>query len=186
MATIIGLPGQLMFAGDKLGTLREDRMKIIQQVLPVADIHPQNLYPYAATSMMPIWNLSVTRPFGTWRVVALFNFTDAPRTFDVALDGLGSNGLWVPGQSLFGVHTWNDCWLDFMDAWSEGFMMPLGAFLTCLFVGYELKIGTLADEIEQDGIKFRSKKFVEICLKYIAPVILLFVLYNQLKDFGLI
>jgi NSS family neurotransmitter:Na+ symporter len=104
----------------------------------------------------------------------------------VALDGLGSNGLWVPGQSLFGVHTWNDCWLDFMDAWSEGFMMPLGAFLTCLFVGYELKIGTLADEIEQDGIKFRSKKFVEICLKYIAPVILLFVLYNQLKDFGLI
>ncbi len=106
MATIIGLPGQLMFAGDKLGTLREDRMKIIQQVLPVADIHPQNLYPYAATSMMPIWNLSVTRPFGTWRVVALFNFTDAPRTFDVALDGLGLD----PSKSYTAFEFWSGAW----------------------------------------------------------------------------
>ena len=61
--------------------------------MPVADIHPQNLYPYAASSMMPIWNLSVTRPFGTWRVVALFNFTDAPRTFDVSLESLGLDPL---------------------------------------------------------------------------------------------
>ncbi len=89
MATTIGLPGQMMFAGDKLGTLRMDRMKIIQQVLPVADIHPQNLYPFAATSMIPVWNLSVTRPFGSWRVVALFNFTDAPKSFSVPASSLG-------------------------------------------------------------------------------------------------
>ena len=106
MATIIGLPGQLMFAGDKLGTLMPDRMKIIQQVLPVADIHPQNLYPYAASSMMPIWNLSVTRPFGTWRVVALFNFTDAPRTFDVALDGLGLD----PSKHYTAFEFWKGAW----------------------------------------------------------------------------
>lgn len=104
----------------------------------------------------------------------------------VALDGLGSNGMWVPGQSMFGVHTWNDCWLDFMDAWSEGFMMPLGAFLTCIFVGYEMKMANLADEIEQEGHKFVTRKFVEFCCKFAAPVILLFVLYNQLKDFGLL
>ena len=89
MATIIGLPGQLMFAGDKLGTLQADRMKIIQQTLPVADIHPQNLYPYAASAMIPVWNLAVTRPFGAWRVVALFNFTDAPKDFAVPLADLG-------------------------------------------------------------------------------------------------
>ena len=89
MATIIGLPGPLMFAGDKLGTLRMDRMKIIQQVLPVADIHPQNLYPFAATSMIPVWNLAVTRPFGTWNIVALYNFTDGPMSYSVPLESLG-------------------------------------------------------------------------------------------------
>ena len=89
MATIIGLPGQLMFMGDKLGTLREDRMKILQQVLPVADVHPQNLYPYAASAMIPVWNLTVTRPFETWHTVALFNFEDGPKKFAVPLASLG-------------------------------------------------------------------------------------------------
>ena len=102
----------------------------------------------------------------------------------IAIDGLGSNGIWVPGQATFGIHTWNDCWLDFMDAWSEGFMMPLGAFLMCLFVGYELKMTKVNNEVEASGKTFVSKKFVEICCKYLAPIILLFVLYNQLKDFG--
>ena len=120
MATIVGLPGQLMFAGDKLGTLREDRMKIIQQVLPVADIHPQNLYPYAASSMMPIWNLSVTRPFGTWRIVALFNFTDAPRTFDVALDGLGLD----PSKCYTSFEFWTGSW-DGLVAGGLGCEVPM-------------------------------------------------------------
>ena len=106
MATIIGLPGQLMFAGDKLGTLQYDRMKMIQQVLPVADIHPQNLYPYSASSMIPVWNLSVTRPFGTWRVVALFNFTDAPRAFDVSLKSLGLD----PEKNYTAFEFWNGKW----------------------------------------------------------------------------
>ena len=89
MATIVGLPGQLMFSGDRLGALKEDRMKMIQQVLPVADIHPQNLYPYAASAKLPVWNLTVSRPFGDWHVVALFNFDDAPKSFAVPLDNLG-------------------------------------------------------------------------------------------------
>ena len=106
MATIVGLPGQLMFSGDKLGTLQYDRMKMIQQVLPVADIHPQNLYPYAASSMMPIWNLSVTRPFGKWRVVALFNFTDAPRSFDVAMESVGLDSE----KAYTAFEFWNGSW----------------------------------------------------------------------------
>jgi len=89
MATVIALPGQLMFMGDRLAELRADRMKILQQVLPVADIHPQNLYPYAASAMIPVWNLTVTRPFGTWHVVALFNFENGLKSFDVPLESLG-------------------------------------------------------------------------------------------------
>ncbi len=106
MATIVGLPGQVMFAGDKLGTLKEDRMRILQQVLPVADIHPQNLYPYSALSMIPIWNLSVTRPFANWRVVALFNFSDEPRAFDVPLEDLGLD----PAKSYTAFEFWNGEW----------------------------------------------------------------------------
>ncbi len=87
MATIIGLPGQLMFAGDKLAELPMERMKVIQQVLPVADIHPVNLYPYYTE--MPIWNLTVTRPYGVWNVVALFNFGDSEREIGFDLHEIG-------------------------------------------------------------------------------------------------
>ncbi len=107
MATVIGLPGQLMFAGDKLGELKPDRMKIIQQVLPVADIHPQNLYPYAASAMLPVWNLSVTRPFGTWRVVAVFNWKDEPQKFDIDLESLGLDGE----KSYTAYEFWKGEWL---------------------------------------------------------------------------
>ena len=91
MATIIGLPGQLMFAGDKLAELPMERMKMIQQVLPVADIHPVNLYPYYAE--LPVWNLTVTRPYGVWNVVALFNFSDSEREtgFDMREIGLSDD-----------------------------------------------------------------------------------------------
>ncbi len=89
MATIVGLPGQLMFDGDKLACLPPDRMKMIQQVLPVADITPRNLYPYAAAAMLPVWNLTVTRPWGSWHIVALFNWDDAPKTMEISFDDLG-------------------------------------------------------------------------------------------------
>ena len=102
MATVIGLPGQLMFAGDKLGELTPERMRIIQQVLPVADIRPQNLYPYAASAMLPVWNLSVTRPFGSWNVVALFNWKDEPQDIAVSARELGLD----PSKEYVGFEFW--------------------------------------------------------------------------------
>ena len=108
MATIVGLPGQLMFSGDRLGALKEERMKMIQQVLPVADIHPQNLYPYAASAMIPVWNLSVSRPFGDWHVVALFNFDDAPKSFSIPLCELGLDC----GKTYVAHEFWNGLFVD--------------------------------------------------------------------------
>jgi len=102
MATVIALPGQLMFMGDRLAQLRADRMKILQQVLPVADVHPQNLYPYAASVMIPVWNLTVTRPFETWHVVALFNFENGPKAFDVPVGSLGLD----PAKTYVGYEFW--------------------------------------------------------------------------------
>lgn len=87
-ATIVALPGQLTFFGDKLATLSEKRMKILQQTLPVADIRPVNLFPYF--SMLPVWNLQVChKQLGEYNVVALFNWEDTAQTIKVTSEELG-------------------------------------------------------------------------------------------------
>ena len=101
----------------------------------------------------------------------------------VAWDGLGSNGMWVPFQNSLGVvGAFNDCWLDFMDFWSEGVAMPLGALLMSIMVGYEIKPKTLLDEIHLGG-GAKIDAFFSICIKVIVPLVMLLVLVGQLNDF---
>ena len=52
----------------------------------------------------------------------------------VAVDGLGSTGIFRWKASAM----WNDCMLDFMDCWSEGVAMPVGAMLMSLMISLEL------------------------------------------------
>ena len=121
------------------------------------------------------------KTYTLWVCIAI-----AAEAIVVAADGLGANGMWVPFQSSLGVHGWNDCWLDFLDAFSEGLMMPVGALLTCLFVGYEMGIKKFGEEVRASGHGFRSEVLFGVCVKYVSPIILVFVLYNQLKSFGLL
>ena len=87
-ATIVALPGQLTFFGDKLSGLPAERMKILQQTLPVAEVYPEHLYP--CFSMLPVWNLRVRHALlGDYNVVALFNWEDEPQTVQVTTDELG-------------------------------------------------------------------------------------------------
>lgn len=87
-ATIIALPGQLTFFGDKLAGLSEERMKMLQQTLPVADVRPVSLYPYF--SMLPIWNLGVQNDLlGNYNVVALFNWEDETKSISYTTEELG-------------------------------------------------------------------------------------------------
>lgn len=75
-ATIIALPGQLTFFGDKLAGLDDGRMKILQQTLPPARVRPVSLYPYF--DMIPVWNLGVDNgKMQSYNVVALFNWSDS-------------------------------------------------------------------------------------------------------------
>ena len=105
----------------------------------------------------------------------------------VAIDGLGANGVWVPFQRFFaeGLPMFNDCWLDFMDFFSEGFMMPLGAMIMALMVGWELKPALLLDEIHNGEHSAFFSAFYTICIKFICPVVMAFVLAGQLIDFFL-
>ncbi len=95
----------------------------------------------------------------------------------VAADGLGSNGLPQP----LGL-----CWLDFMDLWSEGIMMPLGVLLMSFCIAYELRISTLKKELEQQGNKFATEKFFTICIKFVIPPAMILIIAGMLDGiFGL-
>ena len=88
-ATVVALPGQQTFAGDKLAELAPDRVRLIQQALPVCPTRPGKLYPMFGH--LPVWDLHVSRPFGDWHVVALFNWSDEEKEVSVAWDELGED-----------------------------------------------------------------------------------------------
>ncbi len=102
----------------------------------------------------------------------------------VAADGLGSNGI-APAD-LFKVKNvlgWNDCWLDFFDCWSEGIMMPVGAMLMAMMIGWEVGPQLTLDEVAHGDPSVGFKKFFTFCVKFIVPIVMAFVLAGQLTDF---
>ena len=117
------------------------------------------------------------------KVVLWVSFVILLEALLVAVDGLGSNGIWVPFQKTLGIGTWNDCWLDFMDAWSEGIAMPLGAMLMALMVGWELKPDFLLDEIHSGEKSKFFDVFYRVCIKWLVAPIMAFVLAGQMIDF---
>lgn len=109
----------------------------------------------------------------------------------VAIDGLGSNGVYVPFQHTFRalgisetgiVGEFNDCWLDFMDALSEGIAMPLGALLTSLMIAWEIKPRTLLEEIHIGGNR-KVDAFFSFCIKIVVPLAMLLILVGQIDTF---
>ena len=102
----------------------------------------------------------------------------------VCADALGSTG--ISPADLLGItepKTWAADWLDFWDSISEGIMMPLGALLMTFMVAYELGTEFIKNEVEQCGNKFTMYKFYRFCIRYVAPLGLLMVLYGQVKSF---
>ncbi|MDD4009564.1 MAG: alpha-galactosidase, partial [Fermentimonas sp.] len=90
-ATIVALPGQLTFFGDKLATLSKDQIRILQQTLPVVESRPNSLYPHF--SMLPIWNLNVSNKYiGKYNVIAFFNWEDDAKQISVSANELGIDG----------------------------------------------------------------------------------------------
>ena len=81
------------------------------------------------------------------------------------------------------IRMWNDCWLDFFDMLSEGVMMPFGALLMSLMIGWEVGPDMVKDECEQSGHAMGSYGFFKVCVKYITPLCMILILYGQLTDF---
>ena len=103
----------------------------------------------------------------------------------VCADSLGNAGI-APWQ-LLGLESysgWNDCWLDFWDMLSEGVMMPLGALLMSLMIGWEIGPEVVKEECEATpGHKMGSYGFFKICCKVITPLCMLLILYGQVMSF---
>ena len=84
-------------------------------------------------------------------------------------------GLWS-GVQIIGLS-----FLDFFDFISNSVLMPIVAFLTCIFIGYVLKPKTLIDEIELTG-KFKSKTLFTVVIKYVAPICIVLILISSVLD----
>ena len=89
-----------------------------------------------------------------------------------------SLGKWdfvqVFGKSLF----------DFLDFFTGQIMLPVGGFLTCLFVGWYLPHKIVRDEFTNNGtLRGRLFHTYLFCMKYVCPVCILLIFLHQ---FGLI
>ena len=107
----------------------------------------------------------------------------------ICMDSLGGAGispfniLGIERMPTSNLPMWSDCWLDFFDCISEGILMPLGALLMCLCIGWELGPKMVDDECCLEGQSFKMKGFFNICVKFITPLCMILVLYGQIKDF---
>ena len=104
----------------------------------------------------------------------------------ICLDSLGGAGISpfnILGMDSENLPMWSDCWLDFFDCISEGILMPLGALLMCLCIGWELGPKMVDDECCLEGQSFKMKGFFNICVKFITPLCMLLVLYGQIREF---
>ena len=103
----------------------------------------------------------------------------------VCADALGSTGF-APGN-LLGMTgelpTWAADWLDFWDMLSEGIMMPLGALLMSLMIGWEIGPEVVKEECEQSGHAMGGYGFFKVCVKVITPLCMILILYGQIKEF---
>ena len=101
-------------------------------------------------------------------------------------DCLGSSGI-APANilNIAEPKNWAADWLDFWDALSEGVMMPLGALLMSLMIGWEIGPEFVKEETEQSGHAMGSYGFFKVCVKFITPLIMVLILYGQIKEFFL-
>ena len=102
----------------------------------------------------------------------------------VCADCLGSSGI-APANilNIAEPKNWAADWLDFWDALSEGVMMPLGALLMCLMIGWEIGPEFVKEEAEQSGHAMGSYGFFKVCVKFITPLCMVLILYGQIKEF---
>ena len=70
--------------------------------------------------------------------------------------------------------------LDVLDYISNFCLMPIVALTTCILIGWILKPQTVLDEVRIGGCRFRREKLYVVMIRYVAPVLLVFLLLQAL------
>lgn len=89
--------------------------------------------------------------------------------------------------STFGYSIWAEVkifgmqFLDLFDFISNSVLMPVVAFLTCIFVGYVVKVKTITDEIELSDVA-KKRTLLTAMIKYIAPIFIVLILISSVLD----
>lgn len=91
MATLVSLSGQALMTSDKMYELPEERVEILRRVIPTVDIHPMEFYPWDENERgrPNIVDLKVAKHYGSWDVVAVFNWEEEPTTVNIDFSKLG-------------------------------------------------------------------------------------------------
>ena len=92
--------------------------------------------------------------------------------------------LGIPGEggAFWGLYSYladgSKDLLDFYDMLTEGLMMPLGAMLMCALIGWKVGFPWMRDEVLVDGKQWKMQKFFQVCVKFVTPVLMAFVLVS--------
>lgn len=95
--------------------------------------------------------------------------------------------LAVALPSSLGFGRWSDIqplgmsFLDFFDFISNSVLMPIVAFLTCVFIGFVVKPKTVIDEVKLNSSFGREKLFV-LMIKYVSPICLIVILVSSILN----
>ena len=60
--------------------------------------------------------------------------------------------------------------LDFFDFLTNSVMMPIAAIATCLLVSRVIGVEQIAQEVEQDGQRFRRKPVFNFMIRWLCPI----------------
>ena len=91
--------------------------------------------------------------------------------------------------SAFGYGQWKSLTffgmsaLDFFDFITNSVVMPVIATLTCIFIGWIVKVKVIVDEVELNSNTFRTKYFYSFMVKYFAPLLVCAILISEVCRF---
>ncbi len=72
--------------------------------------------------------------------------------------------------------------LDFLDFISNNVIMPILAFCTCIFIGYQLGPQVIIDEVESGGEKFHLKQFYKFLVRFLCPIGIVAILISSVTS----
>ena len=90
--------------------------------------------------------------------------------------------------SVFGYSIWSDFtifhmqFLDFFDFLTNSVMMPIAAIATCLLVSRVIGVEQIAQEVEQDGQRFRRKPVFNFMIRWLCPIFAAIILASSVAN----